>query len=50
MILVYNSNEELNELQIYQLKLSTQYKELDLKINEAEKEYEVLQEILNLKK
>ncbi|CAD8056236.1 unnamed protein product [Paramecium primaurelia] len=50
MILVYNSNEELNELKIYQLKLSTQNKELDLKINEAEKEYEVLQETLNQKK
>ncbi|CAD8158148.1 unnamed protein product [Paramecium pentaurelia] len=50
MILVYNANEELNELKIQQLKLSTQNKELDLKINEAEKEYEVLQETLNLKK
>ncbi|CAD8079634.1 unnamed protein product [Paramecium sonneborni] len=50
MILVDNANEELNILTSQQLKLSTQNKELDLKINEAEKEYEVLQETLNLKK
>ncbi|CAD8175380.1 unnamed protein product [Paramecium octaurelia] len=50
LILVDKSNEELNALKSQQLKLSTQNKELDLKINEAEKEYEVLQETLNLKK
>ncbi|CAD8091278.1 unnamed protein product [Paramecium sonneborni] len=50
LILVDNSNEELNALISQQLKLQTQNKELDLKINEAEKEYEVLQETLNLKK
>ncbi|CAD8154459.1 unnamed protein product [Paramecium octaurelia] len=50
MILVDEGNEELNALKSQQLKLSTQNKELDLKINEAEKEYEVLQETLNLKK
>ncbi|CAD8163306.1 unnamed protein product [Paramecium pentaurelia] len=50
MIQVDKANEELNALKSQQLKLSTQNKELDLKINEAEKEYEVLQETLNLKK